>query len=215
MKALLRALPAPLLVVALSGACASSPSLRPAAPIMGDNVVEGGIGPHVAFGRESMAVGTTAWVTGEVSEGVSVFVRGSAADFFSYQGDQAPLDDVLASGGGGLRWTGRYFDDLILGAEGLVEYEQRTGPAAEQLVTAAFGIPVAEQATEGLWVYTNLQLGIAVPLATDNRGPFFGFQEIPLGIVWQATDWMLVVGEGGIYLPLAGGYGALAVAFRL
>lgn len=203
-------------VVALVGVgCASSPALRPPAPLMGDKVVEAGIGPHAAFGRENMAVGASAWVSGEVADGVSLFVRGSTADFFSYQGDQGPLDDVLASGGGGVRWIGRFMDNLVLGAEGLIEYEQRTGPRSEQLVTAAFGIPVAEKAAEGLWVYTDVQLGIAVPLVQDDRGPFFGFQEIPLGLAWQPTEWMLVVGEGGLYLPLAGGYGAVAVAFRL
>ena len=201
--------------LALTAGCASAPTFRPAAPLMGDKSVEAGIGPHAAFGRESMAVGTSAWVTGEVVDGVDVFVSGSASDFFSYQGAQAPFDDVLASGGGGVRWTGRYLEHLIMGAEGTVEYEQRTGSAAEQLVAASFGMPVAEQAAEGLWAYTDIRLGIAVPLATDNRGPFFGFTEIPLGLAWQATDWMLVVGEGGLYLPLAGGYGAVAVAFRL
>lgn len=203
------------LAFAVLSGCATAPSFRPAAPMMGDAVVEAGIGPHAGFGRESMAVGSTVWASGQVSEGVSFFLRGSAADFFSYQGDQAPLDDVLASGGGGIRWTARYLDHLILGAEGTLEYEQRSGPLAEQLVIGTVGLPVAEQAMEGLWVYTDLQLGIAIPLVEDSRGPFFGYQEVPLGVAWQPLPWLLVVGEGGLFLPLAGGYGAVAVAVRL
>ena len=204
-----------LALFAVVSGCATAPSFRPAAPLMGDDVVEAGIGPHVGFGRESMAVGTTAWVSGQVNEGVSIFVRGSAADFFSYQGDQAPLDDVLASGGGGLRWTARYLPHLILGAEGILEYEHRTGPDAEQLIIATAGLPVAEEAVEGLWAYTDIQLGIALPLIKDNRGPFFGYVEVPLGVAWQPLPWLLVLGEGGLFLPLSGGYGAVAVAFRL
>lgn len=182
---------------------------------MGSAVVEAGIGPHAAFGRESMAVGTSAWVSGKVGDGVSLFVRGSAADFFPYQGGQAPLGDVLASGGGGVRWTSRYLPHLVLGAEGMIEYEQRSGPNAEQLAILTAGMPVAEEAFEGLWAYTDVQLGIAVPLIEDPRGPFFGYVEVPLGLAWQPAPWLLVVGEGGLFLPLSGGYAAVAVAFRL
>ncbi|MBI1949317.1 MAG: hypothetical protein HYS27_26755 [Deltaproteobacteria bacterium] len=209
-----RAFGAALLVVTVA-ACASAPGFRPAAPELGSAVVEAGVGPHVAFGRQDMAVGTSAWVTGQVSDGVSLFVRGSAADFFSYQGDQQPLDDVLASGGGGVRWTARYLPHLVLGAEGSVEYEHRTGPNAEQIVIVTAGMPVAEEAAAGIWAYTNVQLGIAVPLVEDARGPFFGYAEVPLGLAWQPTPWLVVLGEGGLFLPLAGGYGAVAVAFRL
>ncbi len=203
------------LSLAVGVACASAPGFRPAAPAMGSAVVEAGIGPHAAFGRESMAVGTSAWVSGEVAEGIDVFVRGSGADIFPYQGAQAPFADVLASGGAGVRWTSTYLDGLVLGAEGMAEYEQRTGPSAAQLVVLTGGMPVAERVVDGLWAYTDVQLGLAVPLYAGAPAPFFGYAEVPLGLAWQVTPWLVVVGEGGVYLPLAGGYGALAVGFRL
>lgn len=204
------------LSLAVATSCATAPAHRPAAPMLGDKSVEAGVGTHLAFGREEMAVGSSAWVDGQVAKGVSVFVRGSGADFFSYQGNQPPFDDVLVSGGGGLRWTGEYLEGLTLGVEGILEYEQRTGPAARQLVAATFGVPAAEKAGEGFWVYTDVQLGLAVPFATaEGEPPFFGFMEVPLGLAWQPVDWLVVMGEGGLYLPLSGGYGAVAVSFRL
>lgn len=210
----------PLLVLLLLGAltgsgCATAPFFRPMGPPLTDRqVVEAGIGPHVAFGREQMGVGTGAWFHTQVMPDVDLVLRGHGTDFFRYDGAGKPFADVLGGGSIGIRGRYRYLPTLLLGGELLLDYEARSGENDEQLLSAIFGIPVAEEAAPGLWVYTNISLGVAVALHPDPLVPFFGFQEIPLGVAWQPTDWLVVVAEGGVSLPLNGGYGGAAAAFR-
>jgi len=138
-------------------------------------------------------------------------------NFFRYDGGPSKLGpgiDVLAGGSAGIRGRYRFSPTLMLGGEALVDYQARTA-SGEHLIAGIVGFPVAEQAAPGLWVYTNPSIGLAIPLHDNPVAPFFGFQEIPLGVVWQPAPWLLVVGEGGFALPLNGGYGGVAVAFRL
>jgi hypothetical protein len=195
--------------------CVSTPTMRPVGPPMGDHSVEAGVGPHAMFGRDSMAVGMTGWAAGQVHTNIDIVGHGYGTDFFAYDGSTPVGSDVLFGGGLGLRGRYMFFDSLVVGAEAFAAYDQRTGANNhEQLFLAMFGLPVAEEAFEGFWVYTDIQLGIAVPFQEDPRGPFFGIQEIPIGVVWEATPWLLLVGEGGYALPLNGGYGSVAAAFR-
>lgn len=195
--------------------CATAPFFRPMGPPLTDRQsMEAGIGPHVAFGREQMGVGSGAWLHAQVMPDVDLVLRGHGTDFFRYDGRGHAFDDVLAGGSIGLRGRYRYLPTLLLGGEIFLDYETRTGEHPEQLLSAIFGIPVAEEAAPGLWVYTNITLGVAVALHPDPLIPLFGFQEIPLGVSWQATDWLVVVAEGGMSLPLNGGYGGVAAAFR-
>ena len=211
------------MVCALSSACATAPFFRPAAPSFDQQVVEAGIGPHAAFGATEMGLGSSAWLRAQVVPpgtikdwgGVELVARGSATDFFDYAGKSRVFTDVLAEGSAGVRGSYAFSPTLLLGAEAMGGYEQRSGPLAERLVLASVGMPVAEAATPDLWVYTDVTLGIAVPLDADRRGPFFGFQEVPLGIAWRALPWLVVVAEGGVSIPLNGGYAAVAAAFRL
>ncbi len=197
-------------------ACVTSPTLRPVGPPVGEHVLEAGIGPYAMFGKDGGGAGTAAYASGQVYPNVDVIGQGYAADFFDYRGKNPLLSDVLFGGGLGLRGRYALFDNLIVGAEFFLEYDQRTGgPIDEQLVLLVGGVPVAEEAFEGFWVYTNIRLGIALPLKPDPRGPFFGIQEIPLGVAWEIRPWLLLLGEGGVALPVQGGYGAVAVAFRL
>lgn len=179
-----------------------------------------GIGPHVMFGREEMGVGTGGWLHAEVVDDVELVLRGHGTDFFRYdgaaKGDGGVLDDVFAGGSAGIRGRYRYTDTLLLGGEALVDYQVRTS-TGQHFLSGIVGLPVAEQAAPGLWVYTDITLGIAIPLHENPDVPFFGFQEIPLGIAWQPAEWMLLVAEGGFALAVenGGGYGGVAVAFRL
>src|SRR5438132_1498414 len=71
---------------------------------------------------------------------------------------------------------------LVIGGEALGGYEQRAGAAAgnqaESLVFGTVGMPVAEAATPDIWVYTDITLGIAIPLEKSATAPFFGINEI-------------------------------------
>ncbi len=202
-------------MLALLGGCATAPFYRPMGPPMDNDVVECGIGAHADFGSDQMGVGTAGWLQAQVLPDFELVLRGHGTDFFSYAGTGQPFDDVLFGGSAGIRGIYHFSPTLLLGGEALVDYEQRTGPEHEQLVSGIVGIPVAEAATPDLWVYTDISLGIAVPLNRDAAVPFFGFQEIPLGVAWRATPWLLVVGEGGVSLPVNGGYVGVAAAFRL
>ena len=175
-----------------------------------------GIGPHAMFGKTQMGVGTGGWMHAEVMDDVELVGRLHATDFFEYSGKGGVFDDVFAGGSLGVRGRYRYLPTLLVGAEAMIDYQVRTS-SGEQYLSGIVGIPVAEQAAPGLWVYTNISLGIALPLHDDPEVPFFGFQEIPIGMAWQATDWLVVVAEGGFALAVqdGGGYGGVAVAFRL
>jgi hypothetical protein len=207
---------APFALFGLLGAsgCATAPFFRPQGPPLNDRVAEVGVGAHAAFGRDRMGVGTGGWLHAQVMPDVELVLRGHGTDFFRYDGAGRPLDDLLAGGSIGLRGRYRYSPTLLLGGELLLDYQARTGESDEQLLSGIFGIPVAEEAAPGLWVYTNISLGIAVALHDNPAVPFFGFQEIPIGLSWQATDWLVIAAEGGFSLPLNGGYAGAAAAFR-
>ncbi len=205
-------------VACLSG-CATAPFFRPQGPPLDDKNFEIGVGPHAMFGQKEMGVGGGAWMHAEIVDDVELVARGHAADFFRYDGAPDPTDtanriDVLFGGSAGIRGRYRFSETLMLGGEALVDYQMRTG-SGEHLIAGIVGFPVAEQAAPNVWVYTNPSIGLAIPLHENPTAPFFGFQEIPLGIVWRPLPWLLVVAEGGFALPLNGGYGGAAVAFRL
>ena len=194
--------------------------------LLDGQAVELGVGPHGEFGRDVMGVGTSGYVSAQVLApgavkdwgGVDLIARGSGTDFFSYAGTGKPFDDVLVEGSAGVRASYQYNPTLIIGAEALGGYEQRTGALSERLVFGSVGLPVAEAATPDLWVYTDITLGIAVPFDIGHGcsgAPFCGFQEIPLGVVWRVTPWLLVSAEGGLSLPVNGGYGGVSAMFRL
>lgn len=161
-----------------------------------------------------MGIGTGGWVHAAVLPDIELVGRMHATDFFDYDGGNAL--DVFAGGSVGVRGRYRYKETLLLGGEALIDYQVRTS-SGQHFVSGIVGVPIAEQAAPGLWVYTNVSLGIAIPLHEKAAVPFFGFQEIPIGVAWQATPWLLVVGEGGLALSLqdTGGYGGIALALRL
>lgn len=209
-----------LCAVAWLSGCATAPFFRPQGPPLDDKSFEIGVGPHAMFGRTEMGVGGGAWMHAEAwTEDIELVARAHAADFFRYDGQRDPNDDaspidVLYGGSAGLRGRYRFNETLMLGGEALIDFQSRTG-SGEHLIAGIVGFPVAERAAPGFWVYTNPSIGLAIPLHDNPIAPFFGFQEIPLGVAWQPMDWLLVVGEGGFSLPLNGGYGGVAVAFRL
>ena len=172
------------------------------------------MGPHIAFGRDQMGLGTSAWGHAQIARDFELVIRGHGTDCFEYAGSTVVLADVLAGGSVGIRQRYRYKSTTMLGAEAFLDYQGRSGASNTQSVSGIVGIPVAEQAVPGLWVYTDISMGIAIPLEKNPAAPFFGFQEIPLGISWEVSPGLLVVAEGGMSLPLNGGYFGAATAFR-
>lgn len=202
--------------VAWLSSCVTAPVHRPIGPPIGDRTAELGIAPGAMFGEDEMGVGASGWAAWQVHPEIDIIARGFGSDVFTYDGNTPLASDVLAGGGLGLRGRYTLFPNLLVGAEAFIEYNQRTGGAVpERLVTIIGGVPVAEEAFPGFWVYTDIQLGLAIPLQKDPRGPFFGIQEIPLGVAWQVTPWFMLVAEGGFAVPVNGGYGSVGVAFRL
>lgn len=199
-------------LVTTSG-CATAPYFRPAAPPFQGKGVEVGVGPYAAFGREEMSVGSAAWVQAEVLPDVQLLMRGHGADLFRYDGQTDAFSNVLTGGAVGIRGLSSYFPTLRIGAEGMLDYQFQNENGPRHYISGIVGLPVAEQATKDVWVYTNITVGISIPLQ-DDVAPFFGITEIPMGVSWQATDWLIVVGEGGYSIPLNGGYGGVAAAFR-
>lgn len=200
---------------ALVSACASAPFYRPVAPpfVLGEHA-EAGLGAHAAFGQEQMSAGAGAWLQARLTNDLELVVRGHGADIFGYGGPAFPMSDLLYGGSVGLRGRFKFRSTMTVGGELLVDYQERRGGNGERLASAILGVPIAEQAVPGLWVYTEPSFGVSVSLQDKARVPMFGFQEIPLGLVWQPAQWLLVIAEGGMSLPVNGGYGGAAMAFR-
>lgn len=190
------------------------PMYRPVSPPMGEHMFEVGLGTHAMFNKTEMGVGASTWGDIQVHENVDLVGRAGAVDIFSYDGSTPAFHDVLWSASGGVRGHTLLLDTLTVGGEALIDYQQRTGSADAQYLSGIFGVPLAEQAVPGLHVYTEILMGLAVPLQKNAPQPFFGFQEFPIGLVWEATPWMLVVAEGGFAIPIDGGYAGVAAAFR-
>jgi hypothetical protein len=133
--------------------CVAVPVHRPIAPALGEHVAEVGVAPNAMFARDQMGVGGAAWTAVQVYPDVDVLAHGFFTDIFRYDGQTRALTDTFFGGGLGVRGRYALLEHLTIGAEALVEYDQRTGGAApEQLVTFIGGLPVAEQAFPGFWV---------------------------------------------------------------
>jgi hypothetical protein len=180
-----------------------------------------GLGVHGVVGQDVAGVGTAVWLQGQVTRDVMLVARGHATDLFPYRGSGGLFADSQLGGAAGLRGTYRISDDLILGGEGLFDYQQLSSSVAgrtEYFVSGVAGFPVAEKALPGLWVYTEPLIGAGYRFSDkpdDDDIPFGGFLECPIGVSWQPADWTVVVVEGGFAIPFTGGYLGVGATFRL
>lgn len=191
---------------------------RPVSPPLNEKVFEAGAGVHGVVGQESAGFGTGAWMQAQVAQDIMVVARGHFTDVFPYRGGGGGVfQDVQLGGAGGLRGTYRISDDLTLGGELLVDYQQLSSSVAgttQYFVSGIAGFPVAERALPNVWVYVEPQLGAGYRFG-DVAEPFSGFVECPIGAAWQVNDSVVVVVEGGFALPFTGGYGGVGASFRL
>jgi len=215
-KSPLLVLPAVLLVAGL-GACASAPMYRPVSPPLDDRSFEAGAGVHGVVGQDVAGVGTAAWMQGQVAKDIMLVARGHFTDLFPYRGGGGVFRDVQLGGAAGLRGTYRISEDLVMGGEALIDYQQVSSSVdgtTQYFVSGVAGFPVAEKALDNVWVYVEPQLGAGFRFG-DVSEPFSGFMECPIGVAWKVNDWALVVVEGGFAVPFTGGYLGVGGSFRL
>ncbi|MDP2341126.1 MAG: hypothetical protein Q8O67_09220 [Deltaproteobacteria bacterium] len=201
---------------AVSG-CASAPMFRPVSPPMDDRVFEAGAGVHGVVGQDVGGVGTGAWLQGQVAPDVFLVARGHFTDLFPYRGGGGLFKDTQFGGAAGFRGVYRLSDDLHVGGEALLDYQQISSSengTTQYFVSGIVGLPVAEMALPDVWVYVEPSLGAGYRFG-DVSEPFSGFLECPIGVAWRPAPWALLVVEGGFAIPFEGGYLGLAGAFRL
>lgn len=205
------------LALALAG-CATSPFFRPVGPPT-EHAVQAGAGGFALAGLEEAGFGGSAFGALRVVEGGHLLLGGDAGWLRALDADLDPQNRLLYGG----RIGGRYMrpllgDSLWVGAEALLDYHASTGGltrAPQHTISGVVGLPVVERLLPGVWVYTDLSLGVAIPLHDDAVAPFFGFFEAPLGVAWEALPWLVVVGEGGGATTVNGAYVAIGASVRL
>ena len=148
--------------------------MRPVGPPLLGTSVEAGVAPYGMVSQTSGGAGAMSWAAVQVVPDVDVLARGYGADLFQLDGSTAAFSDVMLGGEVGIRSRKEFFPHMIVGAEAVVGIEQRSGPLAERILSLSVGVPVAEQAFESVWLFTDLSLGLALPLTPDPNGrPFF------------------------------------------
>lgn len=228
MQSRLLALAALVFPFALSAGCASVPQYRPVYDLPGGKTVEVGLVPQagVAFDTDASALsgaapGANAWATFRTTAGFDVFAAGHGSVGLSlvngaYAGTQF-------GGGAGVRYRVHqdFLPDMRFAFEVFGDYVQDDftylgdGRTTRRFVSAVTRIPIAQRAGGNIWVYTAPTLGITVPLYAEADHPFFGIQEMPIGVVAGLTDWVSVVVEGGYHVYLTGGYVGVGAIFTL
>lgn len=216
------------LAFVLFAGCASVPQYRPLYDAAGGASFELGVAPQagVAFdGNErslSGAVpGGNAWFTYRTEAGFDLFAAGHGGVGLmlptgAYGGSQF-------GGSAGIRYRLQqdYLPDMRFAFEAFGDYLQEdfafvgNRRTTRRHISAIARIPIAQRAAGNVWVYTAPTMGISLPLYDDPPHPFFGINEIPLGVVVQATDWLAIVAEGGYLIPLNGGYLGVGAIFTL
>jgi len=210
------------LTLLLGAGCASTPSYRPPIDLPNNGTFEGGVALETGANLTAAAPGAVAWALFRTEPGFDVFAAGRANPAITYDGQYA---GVLVGGSAGVRYrlTQHFFEDMRFAAEAYGDFLQfdysfrapAVGPPLQRFITGVVRLPVAQRATENLWVYTAPTVGISIPLHDNPAAPFFGINEMPLGIVWTPLDYMSVVVEGGMQITLGGGYGGVAVMFHI
>lgn len=213
---------ATLLSLLVGAGCASTPSYRPPVDLPNDGQFEGGVAVETGANLTAAAPGTVAWALFRTKPGFDVFAAGRANPAVNFDGTYA---GVLFGGSAGVRYrlTQNFFEDMRVAVEAYGDFLQfdysfrapASGPPTQRFITGVVRLPVAQRASEGLWVYTAPTVGISIPLHDNPVAPFFGINEMPIGIVWSPLDYMSVVVEGGVQITLGGGYLGAALMFHI
>jgi hypothetical protein len=186
---------------------------------MDDRVFEAGAGVHGVVGQDVVGVGTGAWLQGQVARDIFLVARGHFTDLIPYRGGAGLFKDTQFGGAAGFRGVYRMSDDLHVGGEALIDYQQISSSVegtTQYFVSGIVGLPVAEMALPDVWIYVEPSLGAGYRFGDGSADvPFSGFLECPIGVAWRPAPWALLVVEGGFAIPFEGGYFGIAGAFRL
>jgi hypothetical protein len=209
-----------LLVVVVEG-CASAPQFRAVAPPMTDDQhVELGVGTHGILGPivstpQLAGGGLDGWVVVPLMPNLDITARGHGAALFALP-KSGVTNTSLWGGSAGLRGHFNITDTLLGGGEAMIDYQQQGDfNTGVRYVSGIVGAPFAEKAFDNFYVYTELLLGLAIPVYPGSKVPFFGFSEFPLGVAWKLNDSLVLQAEGGASIPFNGAYFGVAAAFRL
>lgn len=211
----------------LSG-CASVPQYRPIQDLPGGKSFEVGIAPQagVAFdgvARElsGAAPAGNAWLAYRTDFGFDLFAAGHGGVGLTLP--QGAYGGTQFGGSVGIRYRvpQDFLPDMRFAFEVFGDYLQEdfvfvgARQTTRRHLSGIARIPIAQRAAGNIWVYTAPTMGISLPLYEDPPHPFFGINEIPIGIVAGVTDWLSIVAEGGYLIPLNGGYLGIGVIFTL
>lgn len=225
---MLRALLVATLAVALFAGCASVPQYRPIYDLPGGKTLEVGVVPQVGVGFDaaesalSGAVpGANAWVAYRTPAGFDLFAAGHGGVGFSLT--NGAYGGAQFGGSAGVRYRVHqdFLPDMRFAFEVMGDYLQEDfrfvgdGATTRRHLSAIARIPIAQRATGNIWVYTAPTMGISLPLYEDPPHPFFGINEMPIGVVAGITDWLSIVVEGGYLIQLNGGYLGAGAIFTL
>lgn len=221
-----------LLAVCLSSlfaGCASVPQYRPVYDLAaGHDTVELGVVPMtgVAYNAvdsqlSGIAPGTNAWATFRTAHGFDLFAAGHGSVGVSLT--SGAYSGAQYGGAAGIRYRVQqdFLPDMRFGFEAFGDYLQDDftfigdGRTTRRHISGFIRLPVSQRAAGNVWFYTAPTVGISLPLYEDPPHPFFGIQEMPIGVVARLTDWVSVVGEGGYLIPLNGGYLSVGFIFTL
>lgn len=218
----------PVLVVAVLTGCASVPQYRPVYDLPGGKSVEVGAVPQVgiAFNAAESALsgavpGGNAWVSYRTELGFDLFAAGHGGVGLSLP--TGAYGGAQFGGSAGIRYrvAQDFLPDMRFAFEAYGDYLQEDfrfvggGATTRRHLSAIARIPIAQRAAGNVWVYTAPTMGISLPLYDDPPHPFFGINEIPIGVVAGITDWLSVVAEGGYLIQVNGGYLGVGAIFTL
>ena len=206
-------------MVVLAGGCATAPVHRPVGPPIGLNTFEVGAGAHGVLTEKEIGGGGNAWAVYQFVDRVDLIIRGHGAELFPLPGvDQE--EDLIFGGSAGIRYRFPVFKTTEVGIELLGDY-LHIGPISkpERFISGIVGFAASEEAFPGVWVYTDIEIGLAVPLQDQTGLPFAGFVEVPIGVAWQPLDWLVIMGEAGAFSPEVAdgrpaGYLSISTAFH-
>jgi hypothetical protein len=114
-----------------------------------------------------------------------------------------------------------YLPDMRFAFEAMGDYLEENlhfaagGAVTRRHLSGIVRLPIAQRASDAVWVYTAPTLGLALPLYAEAPYPFFGLNEIPLGVVVNVHEYASVVAEGGYLIPINGGYVGVGLILHL
>jgi hypothetical protein len=184
--------------------------------------VDVGVGLHGMGAADQAGGGAAGWVQVQVMPNVQAFGRGHGTLMQPFSGAHSVGSNHQWGAGVGVRGTYPVFNTLLLGGELSIDYlaqkrsiqDGNNVDTTAHFVSAAFGFPVSEEALPGLSFFVTPTIGAGFRFG-DVDVPFAGFMEAPVGVSWALRDNMVLVAEGGFAIPYRGGYGGVALSFRL